>query len=247
VTEKPAEPASNLINAGSYVFPDDARDRLDVPESERGEAELTDVLDRVRATRPVRVVAFDRWLDVGYPWDLLRATELVLADLDRRIEGAVSPDADLRGSVVVEPGATVRAGVTVEGPVLIRAGATVGPNAYVRGATVLGPDAHVGHAVEVKNSVLMRGATAGHLSYVGDSVLGRAVNLGAGTTVANLRHDGADVRATATDERRSTGRRKFGVVCGDEVRTGIDTALNAGVTLSTGATTAPGETVLEDR
>jgi bifunctional UDP-N-acetylglucosamine pyrophosphorylase/glucosamine-1-phosphate N-acetyltransferase len=247
VTEKPAEPASNLINAGSYLLPDAARDLLDVPESERGEAELTDVLDRVRAERPVRVVEFDRWLDVGYPWDLLRATELVLADRDRRIEGEVSPDADLRGSVVVEPGATVRAGVTVEGPVLIRAGATVGPNAYVRGATVLGPDAHVGHAVEVKNSVLMRGATAGHLSYVGDSVLGRAVNLGAGTTVANLRHDGADVRATATDERRSTGRRKFGVVCGDEVRTGIDTALNAGVTLSTGATTAPGETVLEDR
>ncbi|MFB6156917.1 MAG: bifunctional sugar-1-phosphate nucleotidylyltransferase/acetyltransferase [Haloferacaceae archaeon] len=247
VTEKPSDPDSDLVNAGAYVFPAAAREWLDVAESERGEYELTDTLARVCAERTVTAVPFDRWLDVGYPWDLLRANELVLTDLERSLDGTVSANAEVRGAVAVESGATVREGVTVEGPALIRAGATVGPNAYVRGATVVGPDARVGHAVEVKNSVLMAGATVGHLSYVGDSVLGRDVNFGAGTTVANLRHDGADVRATAKGERVSTGRRKFGVVCGDGVKTGIETALNAGVTLSTGATTRPGETVTADR
>ncbi len=48
-------------------------------------------------------------------------------------------------------------------------------------------------------------------------------------------------------ERVSTGRRKFGVVLGDGAKTGIDTSLNAGVTLSAGATTGPGETVTRDR
>jgi bifunctional UDP-N-acetylglucosamine pyrophosphorylase/glucosamine-1-phosphate N-acetyltransferase len=247
VVEKPANPASNLVNAGAYVFPAAARDWLDVGESDRGEYELTDVLERACDAVDVRAVAVERWLDVGRPWELLAATEWKLGDLDRRLDGDVHPDADLRGSVVVEAGATVDAGVVIEGPALVRAGASVGPNAYVRGATLIGEGANVGHAVEIKNSVLMAGATVGHLSYVGDSVLGRDVNFGAGTTVANLRHDDAAVRVRVKGESTSTGRRKFGVVCGDDVKTGIDTALNAGVVLGTGARTEPGETVRRDR
>ncbi len=138
-------------------------------------------------------------------------------------------DADLRGTVVVEEGATVDAGVVIEGPVLVSSGATVGPNAYVRGATLIGPGASVGHAVEVKNSVLMADATVGHLPYVGDSVLDRDVNSGAGTTVATLRHDDEPVRTLVEGEAVSTGRRKYGVVCGDGGKTGIQTSLNAGV------------------
>ena len=247
VVEKPANPASNLVNAGAYVFPAAARDWLDVGESDRGEYELTDVLERACDAVDVRAVAVERWLDVGRPWELLAATEWKLGDLDRRLDGDVHPDADLRGSVVVEAGATVDAGVVIEGPALVRSGASVGPNAYVRGATLIGEGANVGHAVEIKNSVLMAGATVGHLSYVGDSVLGRDVNFGAGTTVANLRHDDAAVRVRVKGESTSTGRRKFGVVCGDDVKTGIDTALNAGVVLGTGARTEPGETVRRDR
>ncbi|MFT4892107.1 MAG: UDP-N-acetylglucosamine diphosphorylase/glucosamine-1-phosphate N-acetyltransferase [Halobacteriales archaeon] len=247
VVEKPSAPPSNLINAGAYVFPSEAHAWLDVPESERGERELTDTLERACIERDVRPVELDRWLDVGRPWELLGANEWKLGEYDRRIDGDVHEDADLRGAVVVEDGATVEAGVVIEGPAMIRSGASVGPNAYVRGATLIGPDASVGHSVEVKNSVLMAGAAANHLSYVGDSVLGRDVNLGAGTQVANLRHDDAAVELTVKGERVSTGRRKFGVVLGDEVKTGINASLNAGVTLSTGAGVKPGEAVFRDR
>jgi bifunctional UDP-N-acetylglucosamine pyrophosphorylase/glucosamine-1-phosphate N-acetyltransferase len=247
VVEKPSEPPSDLVNTGAYQFPAAAREWLDVGESERGELELTDVLERTCGAFDVRAVAFERWLDVGRPWELLAATEWKLGEGSRRIDGTVHEDAVLDGRVVVEAGATVRSGVVVDGPALIRRGATVGPNAYVRGATVVGEGAKVGHAVEVKNSVLMAGATVGHLSYVGDSVLGRDVNFGAGTTVANLRHDGEDVKLTVKGERVSTGRRKLGVVVGDGVKTGIDAALNAGVVLSEGARVGPGETVTRDR
>jgi UDP-N-acetylglucosamine diphosphorylase/glucosamine-1-phosphate N-acetyltransferase len=247
VVEKPSAPPSNLINAGAYVFPPEARQWLDVSESERGERELTDTLQRACIERDVRPVELDRWLDVGRPWELLEANEWKLGEYERRIEGDVHEDAHLRGDVVVEEDATVEAGVVIEGPVMVRSGASVGPNAYVRGATLIGPDASVGHSVEVKNSVLMAGAAANHLSYVGDSVLGRDVNLGAGTQIANLRHDDAAVELTVKGDRVSTGRRKFGVVLGDQVKTGINTSLNAGVTLSTGTGVKPGETVFRDR
>ncbi|MGB9965670.1 bifunctional sugar-1-phosphate nucleotidylyltransferase/acetyltransferase [Halobacterium hubeiense] len=246
VTEKPADPPSDLVNTGAYVFPAAARSWLDVGESQRGELELTDVLERACEHADVTPVPFDRWLDVGRPWELLAANEWKLGELDRRIDGDVHEDADLRGSVVVEEGARVDAGVVVEGPALVREGATLGPNAYVRGATLVGPDASIGHGVEVKNSVFSAGATAGHLSYVGDSVLGRDVNLGAGTKVANLRHDDADVEVVVKGEPTSTGRRKFGVVLGDGAKTAINTSLNAGVKLGAGATTMPGEAVLFD-
>jgi bifunctional UDP-N-acetylglucosamine pyrophosphorylase/glucosamine-1-phosphate N-acetyltransferase len=247
IVEKPSDPPSHLVNVGAYVFPAEAERWLDVPRSERGEHEITDVLARAIDEGTVRTVAVERWLGCGRPWELLEANEWKLAELDRRIDGEVHASADLRGTVVVEAGATVDAGVVVEGPALIREGAAVGPNAYVRGATSLGEETHVGQSVEVKNSVVMSGTSVPHLSYVGDSVLGRDVNIGAGTNVANLRHDGADVRLTVKGERVSTGRRKFGVVVGDGVKTGINTSLDPGVVLSTGATTTPGERVDRDR
>lgn len=247
IVEKPDDPPTDLANTGAYVFPAETRTWLDVAESERGEYEITDVLARVVDEYDVTAVELERWMDVGRPWELLEANEWKVGAMERRIDGDVHESADLRGDVVVEEGATVDSGVVVEGPALIRSGADVGPNAYIRATTLVDEDAHVGHGVEIKNSVIGRGTNVGHLSYVGDSVLGRDANFGAGTNVANLRHDDEPVKLTVKGERVSTGRRKFGVVLGDGAKTGINTSLNAGVVLSEGAFTTPGETVTRDR
>jgi bifunctional UDP-N-acetylglucosamine pyrophosphorylase/glucosamine-1-phosphate N-acetyltransferase len=248
VVEKPTSPSSDLVSTGACVLPEEAAARAaDVERSARGEYEMTDVLAAVIERHAVRAVEFETWRDVGRPWELLEANVTFLEGLERRVAGAVDPAATLRGRVAVEPGARVDAGVVIEGPALVCEDATVGPNAYVRGGTVVGEGAHVGHAVEVKQSLLLAGATAGHLSYVGDSVVGHDANLGAGTVVANLRHDDRSVRMTVKDERVSTGRRKFGAVVGPDAKTGIDTSLAPGVTLGAGATTKPGETLLRDR
>lgn len=247
VIEKPPDPVTDLANVGAYAFPAEARDWVDVEASDRGEHELTDVLQRVCDAYDVTPVTFDRWLDVGRPWELLEANEWRLGELERSVAGDVHESATLRGRVVVEADATVESGVVVEGPALVRDGARIGPNAHVRGSTLVGRDARVGHSVEVKNSVLFHDAHVPHLSYVGDSVLGAHTNLGAGTNVANLRHDGEPVECTVKGERVSTGRRKFGVVLGDGAKTAINTSLNAGVTLDCDATTTPGECVTRDR
>ncbi|WP_158854177.1 bifunctional sugar-1-phosphate nucleotidylyltransferase/acetyltransferase [Halorhabdus sp. CUG00001] len=247
IVEKPADPPTDLANAGAYAFPAKAREWLDVPRSERGEHEITDVVTKVIDAYDVSAVELDRWLDVGRPWELLEANETVLASIERDIRGTVSDDADLRGSVVIEAGATVEPGVVIDGPVYVRSGAEIGPNAYVRGASMIGADVHIGNAVEIKNSVVRADTNVAHLSYVGDSVLGKSVNFGAGTKVANLRHDGETIRATVNGDRVSTGRRKFGVVAGDDVKTGINTSIDPGVMLSTGIVTDPAERVSRDR
>ncbi len=247
IVEKPDEPPSNLANAGAYTFPEQALKFLDVTESERGEYELTDVVARTIEATQMTPVTLSRWLDVGRPWELLAANEWRIGELDRRIDGDIAAGTELRGSVVVEDGATVETGAVIEGPAIVRSGAEVGPNAYVRGATLIGEDCHVGNGVEIKNSILMSGANVPHLSYVGDSLLGPDVNFGAGTQVANLRHDDEDIRQTVKDRRVSTGRRKYGVVAGPKVKTGVNTSLAPGVVLSAGARTEPGESVTRDR
>jgi len=78
-------------------------------------------------------------------------------------------------------------------------------------------------------------------------VLGADVNFGAGTVVANLRHDDEPVRMQIKGESVDTGRRKLGVVVGDGTKTGINTSLNAGVRLGVDTRTDPGESVLSDR
>ncbi len=75
----------------------------------------------------------------------------------------------------------------------------------------------------------------GHLSYVGDSVLGESCNLGAGTITANLRLDDGIVKMRVKGEVVETGRRKLGTILGDGVKTGINVSIMPGVKIGPGA------------
>lgn len=249
VAEKSLTPPSDLANAGVYVAPAGFAKHLEaLRESPRGELELTDALQAsFDETGGWNVVEIPEWLDVGRPWDLLEAAARVLAELPDRREGTIEPGVTIHGKLVLEAGAVLKSGTYVEGPVYVARGAVVGPNCYLRPNTVVLADARVGNACEIKASILMAGAHAGHLSYVGDSVVGERANLGAGTLVANLRHDGKTVKVTQGGERVDTKRRKLGVVLGDDVHTGINTSFNVGVMLPADATTRPGEVVTESR
>jgi len=101
----------------------------------------------------------------------------------------------------------------------------------------------VGNAVEIKNTIIMEDTHVGHLSYVGDSVIGHRCNFGAGTKVANLRHDGKNIKVIIKSRILDSGRRKLGVIMGDDVHTGINTSINIGTIMEKGRYTYPGEIV----
>jgi bifunctional UDP-N-acetylglucosamine pyrophosphorylase/glucosamine-1-phosphate N-acetyltransferase len=124
--------------------------------------------------------------------------------------------------------------------------ADVGPNCYIRGGTSLGRKVRIGNAVEIKNSLIMDGTHIGHLSYVGDSVIGERCNFGAGTITANLRFDDAKIKMTIKGKIVDTGRRKLGVVVGDNVKTGIRSSFMPGVKVGTNAIVGPNLMVERD-
>jgi bifunctional UDP-N-acetylglucosamine pyrophosphorylase/glucosamine-1-phosphate N-acetyltransferase len=80
----------------------------------------------------------------------------------------------------------------------------------------------------------------GHLTYIGDSVIGCRCNFGAGTTVANLRLDGRSVPVMVKGKRTDSGRRKLGCIMGDDVHTGIGSLINVGTVIGAGASIGPG-------
>lgn len=184
---------------------------------------------------------------LAYTWDLLRAHEQVLAerqDYDRQAE--VHPSLHVDGRLQLGKGTRILPGVVIEGDVIIGEDCKIGPNCYIRGATTVGHRCHVGQAVELKNSILLDRTNVGHLSYVGDSILGEKVNLGAGTISSNLRHDGKPHRSDVAGILVETGRRKFGTVIGDGVHTGIHTALYPGRKIWPNLTTRPGAIIDRD-
>lgn len=184
---------------------------------------------------------------ITYAWDLLRANAEAMTARQAYVQEAV-PHASLHvdGRLQVGKGTKILPGVVIEGDVIIGENCKVGPNCYIRGSTAIGDQCHVGQAVEIKNSILLPGTNVGHLSYVGDSILGEKVNFGAGTITSNLRHDGGAHRSPVAGRMVDTGRRKLGAIVGDGVHTGIHTTLYPGRKLWPLTSTLPGAIVDKD-
>lgn len=239
--EKSRHPKSNLINAGAYLFSPEIFDLIDaVRPSPRGELELTDALAVLIAHKQLYSYPLSYWMDVGNPWDLLDANTSFLEIIPSTNAGIIEDGVTLKNTVSVGEGSVIKAGTYIEGPCTIGKNCRIGPHAYIRGATSIGDDCHVGHCSELKNSIIMNGTKIPHFNYIGDSVVGSGCNFGAGTKIANLRHDHANVRVCGKDTRR----KKFGAVIGDGVQFGINCSVNVGTLIGSDAQFAP-NTVIE--
>lgn len=151
----------------------------------------------------------------------------------RQIAGTVMEGAVLEGEgIVIGAGSVVESGAYIKGPAIIGCNTEIRHGAYLRGNVVAGHKCIIGHATEVKASVFLNGAKAGHFAYVGDSVLGNEVNLGAGTKLANLKIIKSDIVLVCDGERIKTGFRKMGAILGDGVETGCNSVTCPGVVLA---------------
>lgn len=145
----------------------------------------------------------------------------------------------LEGPIALGEGCRLEPGVVLRGPLILGDGCEIRTGAYLRGNVILGRRCVVGAHSEVKRAILLDGAHAPHQNYVGDSILGRDVNLGAGTILSNVKNIGREVTFSHGGETVHTGLRKLGAVLGDGCRTGCNTVLNPGVLMGPGCVTYP--------
>jgi bifunctional UDP-N-acetylglucosamine pyrophosphorylase/glucosamine-1-phosphate N-acetyltransferase len=252
IVEKPKrqDAPSDLANAGIYVLPIETFEKAKaISSSSRGEWEITDAISlMLKEDKRLLAVKLSRkeWFDIGRPWDLLEANRWALTRIEHKVDGLVENGAHLVGPVTVAESARVRSGAYVEGPTLIEEKSDIGPNCYIRPFTSIGKKVRVGNACEIKNSILMDGTHVGHLSYVGDSIIGEGCNLGAGTITANYRLDARPVKMMVKDRLVDSERRKLGTVLGDNVKTGIGSLLMPGVKIGFNSWIGPNVVVERD-
>lgn len=166
-------------------------------------------------------------------WEVLARIRDVIMDYakrhgDPRIQGTVSPGAWVDDDVYIGPGVIVEPGAYIQGPTVIGEGSVIRHGAYIRGDCIIGRHCIVGHATEMKKSIMLDESHAPHFNYVGDSIIGRRVNLGAGTRLSNFKSDGSLIEVQYGDRRIPTGLRKFGAILGDGVSTGCNCVASPG-------------------
>jgi NDP-sugar pyrophosphorylase family protein len=154
----------------------------------------------------------------------------------------------MAGAVLVGRNIKIGKGVLIESGAMIKAPAIIGDHseirqgAYLRGYCLVGKRCVVGHATEVKHSIFLNDAKAGHFAYLGDSILGNRVNLGAGTKCANLRFVAGNVSVRTAINKIDTGLRKLGAVIGDDCQTGCNSVTSPGTILGPGSLVLPNVT-----
>jgi len=248
IVEKPKKVKNKLANAGVYIFSPKIFDAIKkTKKSKRGEYELTTSI-QILINKGKKICAFPLklWADIGMPWDLLVANEYFLRNQKGEIHGNVEHGAFIENNVYVGEGSRIRSGSYIEGPTYIGEDCDIGPNCFIRPSTSIGDKVRIGNGVEIKNSVIMDNTNVAHLSYVGDSIIGSNCNLGAGTTIANLRLDEEEIKMEIRGRAVSTGRKKLGTIIADDVKTGVNCMINPGVKIGPNAAVGPGAVVYED-
>jgi UDP-N-acetylglucosamine diphosphorylase / glucose-1-phosphate thymidylyltransferase / UDP-N-acetylgalactosamine diphosphorylase / glucosamine-1-phosphate N-acetyltransferase / galactosamine-1-phosphate N-acetyltransferase len=273
IHEKSEKPPSTFANCGAYTLSTDILN-IETKLSLRGESEVTDMINELAKTESFTWVETQQWLPISYAWDILKANKKLLSNLTTKIDGEVEQNVTIKGNVQIGKGTLVKSGTYLEGPVLIGENCVIGPNAFLRGSTTIGNNCKVGHEVELKNCVVNDHSAVPHLSYMGDSVLGENVNIGAGSITANFRHDAGLIRSSIRKDNgkevgrgvgkevgveagRETGReketvlvetglQKLGTIIGDNVKLGIKTLMYPGRKIWPNKITLPGEIVKKD-
>jgi bifunctional UDP-N-acetylglucosamine pyrophosphorylase/glucosamine-1-phosphate N-acetyltransferase len=256
----PEQLALREVNSSIYVFRDErlwpVLERIE-PQNAQGELYLTDSIALLVAEggpvavqnggRPVETEGVNTRVELAAAAAELRERineEHMLAgvtivdprstwiDADVTIgrDAVVHPFTVIRGSSSIAEGAQIGPhAVLVDATV--GAGALVGPFCYLRPGTVLEAEAKAGTFVEIKNSRIGERTKVPHLSYLGDADVGSDTNIAAGNITVNLDHE------TRTKER---------TVIGNNVRTGVDNAFVAPVTIGDDAWIAAGSVITED-
>jgi glucose-1-phosphate thymidylyltransferase len=198
LVEKPKDPQSDLALVGVYMFtPAIFEAAHSIEPSARGELEITDAIQAL-VDKGMRVdphIVHGWWKDTGQVQDMLEANQLILDDLDEKIEGELI-DSRVEGRVVIAEGARLER-ATVRGPAIVGRGTTI-TDAYIGPYTAIGDDVAIDHA-ELEHSIVLSGSSISDLEYrIEASLIGKNVRIGRGPALPKAYRfvvgDNADVQ-----------------------------------------------------
>ncbi len=178
----------------------------------------------------------------AYPWEALERLSAYLTELSLGVISIQVPNFVILHNpqmISIGEGTVIEPGVMIQGPCVIGKQCVIRHGAYLRGDTLVGDHCVIGHDTEIKHSILMNHVAAPHFNYVGDSILGNRVNLGAGVKCSNVRLDKGEVVLKIDGMRIPTGLKKLGAIIGDGAQLGCNAVSNPGTVFAKGAVCFP--------
>jgi UDP-N-acetylglucosamine diphosphorylase/glucosamine-1-phosphate N-acetyltransferase len=234
IVEKPKDDnLGNYVLSGAYILPESIFKTL---ESTKGSMEKA--LKKLVENEGLMASMWeDEWLDIVYPWEILKANKILMdswesSSIAKNV--VMESNVTIQGTVRIEEDVVVKAGAILEGPCSIGRGSYIGNNALIRSYTSLGQECSVGYGVELKNCVVLDNSHIGRLSFIGDSVLGEKVDVGAGVMTVNRAIDWKPIKVKSGKKSIDTGSPKLGAFVGDNVVIGAGNTIQPGTVISSG-------------
>lgn len=168
-------------------------------------------------------------VDSAAPWAVVEDCESRILKLLETL----GPEYRRHNNCAIHETAIVEQGAVLKGAIIIGEGCFVAAGAYLRGGVYLGKNCIVGPSCELKSTFMLDGSKLAHFNFVGDSLIGEAVNIEAGAIIANYRNelDGADIKIRHEDQVIETGVSKFGALVGDGCKIGANAVIAPGALL----------------
>lgn len=145
----------------------------------------------------------------------------------------------LHDNIWIDKSVKIAKNVSLNGPLIIMENTCIRPNAYIRGNVFIGRNSVIGNSTELKNCILLDNVQLPHLNYVGDSILGNFVHLGASAIISNVRLDKGSIKVGDID----TGLQKIGAFLGDYVEIGCNSVVCPGTVIGKNTSVYPLVTV----
>lgn len=245
---QPEEIQSRYAVAGIYIFQPNIFDLLE--ETKDLPSALQHLIDNGKA---VYGSVWERdWVEITHPWDLIRANRFVLDKVLTGKGSFIAESADIQqpsrieGSVHISEGVVVRPHTTIRGPTYIGPNTYIGNNVLVREYTALGSNVLVGFGVEIKESLIYNETKIGRLCFVGDSVVGHNVDIGAGAQLVNRPVTGESITTVVKGKAETVPRIKYGAVIGDNAILSPNVSVYPGVKIGVNSVVLPGAILSED-
>ena len=140
----------------------------------------------------------------------------------------------------------IKPGAVLNGPLFIDKNSFIGTNSLIRPYSTIGKGVTVGFGVEIKNSIIYDKTQIGRLCFIGDSIIGERVEIGAGTQTVNIPFEEGSIKYEAQKEIIEIPILKFGTVSGDNVIFGTNVSIMPGRQIGPSSTIYPGITLYED-
>jgi len=187
----------------------------------------------------------DTWIDVGRPWDVLRASYFMLKKLkvsyiSSNVE--IGPNVEINGPVIIEDGVKILNGTIINGPVHIGENAFIGNNTLIRDNTSIQDNAKIGMGVEIRSSIIMSNASIARLSYIGASIIADNVTIHSGVITIVNNSPPSEIHASLSDgSSHIVPLNKFGAVIGSNSHIGVHTSLKPGTIINSNSIIEPNQ------